>query len=94
VTLDPTDPRDQDLLDSGAIIGVVDLAGLHPATGCCEPWGEKAYKEAGGKTRRDIYHLTLEHPRALMTPIDWKGGLGLRDVPAELEQEIMREVAE
>jgi hypothetical protein len=83
----------------GAIIGVVDLVDVHTAepeiendsgsgvwaSACCEsPWGEQAYEEHGGRTRRDIVHLVLEHPRPLAEPIPCKGRLGLWTPPAEV----------
>ena len=70
--------------ERGAIIGVVDLVDVHPDTGCCRPWGESSYTEAGGRTRRLITHLVFENPRALDEPIPCKGKLGLWTPPADV----------
>lgn len=61
----------------GAILAVADLADCHPDTGCCRPWGESEYREAGGRTRTTIYHLRLDDVRALDEPIPYVGRLGL-----------------
>ncbi|ROZ88991.1 ASCH domain-containing protein [Gordonia sp. OPL2] len=63
--------------EKGAIIGVVDLVDIHPDAGCCRPWGESRYTEAGGRQRRLITHLQLENPRPLRDPIPAAGQLGL-----------------
>jgi hypothetical protein len=66
------------VLQTGAIIGVVDLVDLHPAhPGCCaSPWAETQYVEHGGKLRRQLVHLVLEDPR-VVKPIPCVGRLGL-----------------
>jgi len=64
----------------GAIIGVVNLYAVHrDADGgnCC------AHKPVGGPggspwAERDVWHLCLTNPRPLVTPIPYKGALGLR----------------
>lgn len=70
----------------GAIIGVVDLVGVHlAADGCCDsPWAELSYAEHGGRTRRDIVHLVLENPRPLPEPIPCRGALGLWTPPVDV----------
>jgi hypothetical protein len=79
----------------GAIIGVVDLVDVHGAQSvgfwpeqpaCCEsPWAETAYEQhLDGRTRRDIVHLVLEHPRPLAEPIPCRGALGLWTPPVEV----------
>lgn len=74
-------------LNQGEIIGVVDLVDVHTAddfgrTGSrpglwptCSPWAE-----------RSGYHLVLENPRPLPEPIAWRGSLGLRELPVEVEK--------
>lgn len=105
----------------GAILGVVDLVGVHDNPGCyyrdqqrlldlykndreqfnkipdagaggiigrtryCSPW---ALDE--GATR---FHLELANPRPLATPIPFKGALGLRKLPTEIAESILREVS-
>lgn len=69
-----------------AFIGVVDLVEVHVAAdGCCDSeWAEASYDEHGGRTRRDIVHLVLEHPRPLPEPIPCRGALGLWTPPADV----------
>lgn len=73
---------------TGAILGVVDLADVHPSAGCCAPWGESAYVEHGGRERRQIVHLVLENPRLLDEPIPCKGALGLWTPPADIAERL------
>lgn len=70
----------------GAIIGVVDLVGVHRALGdnpgeinqCgafsprCTPWAEP-----------HAWHLELTNPRSIAEPIPYKGALGLRRLDDE-----------
>lgn len=70
--------------DGGVILGVVDLVDVHPDAGCCRPWGESAYVEHGGTTRRRVTHLVLENPRSLAEPIPCTGALGLWTPPADV----------
>lgn len=88
------------VLPLGKIIGVVDLVDVHTAVvyqtrdrddnnlaaiDCCQsPWAESGYTEHGGRQRRDVVHLVLEHPRPLTEPIPCKGRLGLWTPPAEV----------
>lgn len=66
----------------GAIIGVVDLVSVHRCwwaeglTGC-SPWAEKGF-----------WHLALTNARPLVEPIPFKGALGLRTLPVEVEAQI------
>jgi len=79
-------------IDFGAIIGVVDLVGVHrtqgngecrPAgLGWCSPWAESG----------DVWHLVIADPRPLITPIPFKGALGLRTLPADIEAAIREQV--
>lgn len=75
----------------GAIIGAVDLVGVHLDEGpgswdahdavCCESeWAE------GG-----VWHLEFANPRRLLAPISYKGALGLRTLPDEIVAKILRE---
>jgi len=85
---DPHADRDfaltADVLDAGAIIGVVELVDCHPDAGCCQPWGEQSYVEHGGRERRRITHLVCENPQPLCDPIPCKGALGLWTPPADV----------
>jgi hypothetical protein len=73
----------------GEINAVCELVDIHPAAGCCAPWGEDAYVEAGGSLRTNIVHLVLEDVRALDWFIACRGALGLRKPTPELEAEIL-----
>lgn len=61
----------------GAIIGVVDLVDVHWAplgdSAAGEPWGED-----------ECWHLVFANPRAIKTPISFRGGLGLRWLDPEV----------
>jgi hypothetical protein len=66
----------------GAILAVVDLVDVHTGhPGCCaSPWAE-----------RDPFpvHWMLEDIRPLEVPVAWKGGLGLRIAPADVEARLL-----
>lgn len=89
----------------GSIIGVVDLVGVHyskdslvrpgkpvcfdkrtPIGHLCSPWAQ--YGQFG------IYHLALANPRPLPEPIPYKGALGLRELPAEVEALIWAQIGD
>ncbi|MDJ0006489.1 ASCH domain-containing protein [Gordonia alkanivorans] len=74
--------------EKGAIIGLVDLVDVHPDGGCCRPWGESAYTEAGGRTRRAVTHLVLENSRPLAEPLVCAGALGLWTPPDDITRRI------
>jgi hypothetical protein len=38
------------------------------------------------------YHLHLANPRALGTPIPWKGALGMRTLPDHITQQITEDL--
>jgi hypothetical protein len=62
----------------GAIVAVVDLIDCHHGRpGCCEsPWAEQMPFPV---------HWVFDDLRVLEVPVLWKGGLGLRVLPAEME---------
>lgn len=68
----------------GAVLGTVELVDVHPAAGCCAPWGESAYVEHGVGGRRRVTHLVLEDPRLLPVPIPCVGALGLWTPPVDV----------
>nr|WP_227467512.1 ASCH domain-containing protein [Nocardioides lijunqiniae] len=86
----------RDQLVTGTIIGVVDLVDVHYSAGsspdaidCCDSWwAEASYDEHGGRTRRDVVHLVLEHPRPVPEPIACKGRLGLWTPPVEVLEQL------
>jgi hypothetical protein len=61
----------------GRVIAVAELVDSHPASGCCAPWGEQSYAEAGGKAVTTVHHLVLEDVRPLAFPVTARGQLGL-----------------
>ena len=77
----------------GAIIGVVDLADVHFG-----PFAERWDAEAEHNARctpwaePDMVHLVLRNPRPLSEPIPYKGALGLRTIPAELQARIEAQI--
>jgi hypothetical protein len=73
---------------AGAIIGTAFLADVHPEADCCKPWGERSYVAHGGEKRVDIVHLVLEDVRALPTPVECRGALGLWMVADETLREL------
>lgn len=91
--LNAADSRYADKLSAGVIIGVVDLVDVHnpidvlfaPTAdtdgGTCSPWAEPG-----------AHHLELASPRPLRTPIPYRGALGLRTLPADVEAAIREQV--
>jgi hypothetical protein len=82
----------------GAIIGVVDLHDVHYATREYEPIGAGVSQITdrtccGVWAMRDHHHLRLRAPRALRQPIPYKGALGLRELPADVANEILGSLA-
>ena len=55
-------------LHLGAVIAVVELVDVHPAAGCCAPWGEELYVDSKGALRTEVTHLVLEGPQRLAAP--------------------------
>ena len=62
----------------GAIIGVVDLVGVHHATNCQHSPPEASWPNCSAWAWTGNYHLVLANPRPLAEPIPYKGALGLR----------------
>lgn len=81
----------------GAIIGVVDLLGAHvckshpsvmdipdcfysgtPYARTCSAWAQFTPGQV-------THHLVLANARSLVAPIPFKGALGMRDLPADIE---------
>jgi hypothetical protein len=80
-------------LHFGAIIGVVNLWAVHQHDGtqrflCCPNAPDKYQRWA----QPDMWHLCFANPRALAKPLAWKGALGMRTLPDEVEKQIMRQV--
>lgn len=74
---------------ASAALGIVDLVDIHPASGCCAPWGEDSYTEAGQAHVTQVAHLVTENPRRFAQPIrDVSGFLGIRLLHPELAEAI------
>jgi hypothetical protein len=82
----------------GAIIGVVDLVGVHDGPhrsqvrfenveSCFQPG--KPFGSCSPWAEDDTHHLVLKNPRPLATPIPHRGMLGLQKVTPELEARIL-----
>lgn len=80
---------DHEAFVRGAIIGLVDLVTTHaPHVGSrtdmsgrvstCAPWGEPG-----------VFHLELRDPQWLAEPILFRGALGLRTLPADVEAAVL-----
>lgn len=87
ITAEGSPPWDAPWVGGGAIIGVVDLVDVHDPLDvlfrapenagvpvACSPWAEEG-----------AFHLVLANPRPLAEPIPFKGALGLRTLPADVE---------
>jgi hypothetical protein len=59
----------------GGYLGRVRLVDVHPAGGCCAPWGEQA---------PGIYHWVLTDAAPFTSPVPGQGRLGLYWIPADL----------
>lgn len=83
-----TDPSLE--LAYGAVLGTVDLIGCHVAgEGCCDSlWGEHAYDEHRGRTRRDLFHWELDNVRPLAEPVPCRGALQLWTVPPDVQARV------
>lgn len=66
----------------GMIIAVAELYNTHEAfIGCCDShWAERTMWTT---------HWVLDNIRPLSTPVKFTGGLGLRNVPEEVEHEVL-----
>lgn len=85
-------PAHNGLFETGIVLGVVDLVGVHEErAGCCRPWGQRSWD--GTRT----VHLELTNPRSFGhlgdSPIRAKGRLGLWRPDVELEGAISTQLA-
>lgn len=77
----------QDHLETGVILGVADLTGVHEERlGCCRPWGQRSHD--GSR----IVHLELARPRALAVPVPCRGARGLWTLPAEVRDAVLEQL--
>lgn len=79
----------------GAVIGVAELVDIHPAAGCCAPWGEETYQPANPEDRPPgrVTHLALEHPIPI-APVEARGALGLWRPDDDLLIEVAHRLAD
>lgn len=90
--------------DRGAIIGVVDLVDVHDVGECI--WVGPAVEDFDGNfvsqevttcsewaEDGNVYHLVLANARPLAEPIPFRGALGLRTLPADVEAAVLAGVA-
>lgn len=82
-------------LEFAAIIGVVDLVDVHvaraTASGRLVDWADHTKPDercSSWAEWGDRYHLVFANPRPL-EPIPYKGGPGLRTLPAEVEAAVL-----
>lgn len=70
----------------GAIIGVVDLVDVHLSDTYAECWDpvHERSTQCSPWAMKNYHHLVLANPRPLVTPIPFKGALGLRELPADM----------
>jgi hypothetical protein len=86
VTRDDILPSD---LSRGAVIAIAELVDSHPDAGCCRPWGESEYSEAGGRVRTVVHHLVLEDIRPLPEALPCRGALGLWWLPEDVVADLL-----
>lgn len=81
---------------TGVVHGIVDLVDIHPASGCCEPWGEATYPPGNSEQRAPgiVTHLVLEHPIRFTEPIPARGALGLWQPDPDLRLEVAHRLAD
>lgn len=70
----------------GYVLGHAELVDVHPAAGCCRPWGESEYETGDGRVCT-VAHLTFENPVRYERPIRARGRLGLWKPSDELAAE-------
>lgn len=80
-----------DLVDCHEAQPLPRLDGTHGC--CCEPWGEARYVESGGRTRTVVFHYVLENVRRIPNPPEYRGRLGLWNVPEEVAAQVTQQLA-
>lgn len=81
---------------AGVVLGIGELVDVHPAVGCCAPWGEETYPPANPEQRPPgrVTHLVFEDVHRLPRPIAARGALGLWRPDDDLELEVCHALAE
>lgn len=59
----------------GGYLGIVRLVDVHPARGCCTPWGQPEH---------GTYHWVLAAPTPFSEPVPGRGSLGLYWLPTDV----------
>jgi hypothetical protein len=84
------DAKPGEVIHFARCIAVAHLTDVHPAAGCCEPWGEDTYTDHQGRLRTDVVHLHLEDIRPLAEPVHVpRGQLGLWTPTSDLHEDIL-----
>ena len=72
----------------GAIIAVAQLVNVHPANGCCPPWGDHTYTRGTGVVV-PCHHLVLKDVRRLREPVPCRGQqIPLWQVPDDVQAQL------
>jgi hypothetical protein len=80
---------------AGVVLALAELVDVHPAAGCCAPWGEDSYPPANPEARPpgQVTHLVLDNVRRIR-PVPAKGRLGLWRPDDDLAIELAHRLAE
>lgn len=78
----------------GGIIGVADLIDVHHVDDCASisAWRVTQTERCSSWAEPNSWHLRLANPRPLPEPIPYKGALGLRELPPEVEALIWQQI--
>jgi hypothetical protein len=74
---------------AGVVLAVAELVDVHPAVGCCKPWGEDHYAASDGRRRSNVHHWVLEGVMRLDQPVPARGRLGLWTPDPDLLEELV-----
>ncbi len=87
---------DPTVLPIARVLAVCDVVDIHPASGCCAPWGEETYAPNNPEDRPPgrVTHLTFEGMVKLPKPVGARGGLGLWRPDDDLVIEVCHQLAE
>ena len=89
-------------LDTGRIIGLVDLVGSHHSSDCHRRITESTMRDeepliidvfCSTWADRDAWHLELTNARPLSVPLVYRGHQSIRPVPTSVQREILARVA-
>jgi hypothetical protein len=78
----------------GEIVAVAELVECHRDEGCCRPWGESSYVEAGGAERHELSHLVFENVRPIYNGPCLPGRMGLWKPHVETIRDVLEQLSE